>query len=84
MGSWDRTLGGGKNLSSKLAQNIASLGFCQYYESFLIPYSNTGLFGFSVVSNDPTQIDTVMFNFQNDWVRICVNATDVLFSFIFF
>jgi processing peptidase subunit beta len=76
MGSWDRSLGGGKNLSSKLAQTVAQHGLCNSYTAFNTCYSDTGLFGFYTVTATKTRLDDLMFQFQNDWVRICVNATE--------
>lgn len=77
LGSWDRSLGGGKNLSSRLAQNIAQYGLCTSYNSFNISYSDTGLFGFYFLSDNVGRLDDVMFQFQNEWVRICVSASEI-------
>lgn len=77
LGSWDRSLGGGKNLASRLSQNIAQYGLCSSYNTFNTCYSDTGLFGFYVVSDATSRLDDLMYQFQNDWVRICVNATEI-------
>ena len=76
LGSWDRSLGGGRNLASKLAQNIAQYNLCSSYSTFNTCYADTGLFGFYIVSDEKTRLSDLMYQFQNDWVRVCVNVTD--------
>lgn len=76
LGSWDRSLGGGRNLASRLAQNIAQHNLCSAYTTFNTCYADTGLFGFYIVSDEVSRLGDLMYQFQNDWVRICVNVTD--------
>jgi len=79
LGSWDRSLGGGRNLASKLAQSVAQYNLCSSYTTFNTCYQDTGLFGFYIVSDEKSRLSDLMFQFQNDWVRVCVNVTEVCF-----
>lgn len=43
IGSWDRSLGGGRNLSSRLAATQADDPVCHSFQSFNTCYTDTGL-----------------------------------------
>jgi len=75
IGSWDRTYGGGKNLSSILASRCAQEEMCQSFHSFNISYADTGLWGAYFVSDCMT-IDDFIFNLQGQWMRLCSSATE--------
>merc|ERR1712038_1074455 len=45
IGSWDRSMGGGANNSSRLAQYCAENNFCSSFQSFNTCYKDTGLWG---------------------------------------
>ena len=44
--------------------------------SFNTAYSDTGLFGIYMVSDNLENLDDLVFEVQQEWVRICLNATD--------
>jgi len=75
VGSWDRTIGGGKNLSSRLCEIVAVEKLAHSLTSFNTCYSNTGLFGAYVVT-ESENIDDLCFEVMNEWVRIGRNATE--------
>ncbi|XP_016156761.1 PREDICTED: cytochrome b-c1 complex subunit 1, mitochondrial [Ficedula albicollis] len=75
IGRYDRTFGGGKNQSSRLAALAAEHKLCHSFEPFNTSYSDTGLFGFHFVS-DPLSIDDMMFCAQGEWMRLCTSATE--------
>ena len=43
IGSWDRSMGGGANLASKLAAACADGNHCHSFQSFNTCYTDTGL-----------------------------------------
>uniref|UniRef100_A0A8C5TQU1 Ubiquinol-cytochrome c reductase core protein 1 n=1 Tax=Malurus cyaneus samueli TaxID=2593467 RepID=A0A8C5TQU1_9PASS len=75
IGRYDRTFGGGKNQSSRLAALAVEHNLCHSFEPFNTSYSDTGLFGFHFVC-DPLSVDDMMFLAQGEWMRLCTSATE--------
>uniref|UniRef100_A0A8C3D293 Cytochrome b-c1 complex subunit 1, mitochondrial n=1 Tax=Cairina moschata TaxID=8855 RepID=A0A8C3D293_CAIMO len=75
IGCYDRTFGGGKNLSSRLGALAVEHKLCHSFQTFNTSYSDTGLFGFHFVS-DPLCIDDMMFCAQGEWMRLCTSTTE--------
>jgi len=75
IGNWDRSMGGGANNSSRLAHYCAEKGFCHSFQSFNTCYKDTGLWGIYFVTDSMNQ-DNMVFNIQNEWMRICTTVTD--------
>jgi processing peptidase subunit beta len=76
VGSWDRGLGAGNNLSSKLAQNLAKHNLVDSFMSFNTCYKDTGLFGIYFVTPDSIRLDDVFYFITQEWVRLSVNVSD--------
>lgn len=76
IGSWDRSLGGGKNISSRLAQRVADSHLCDSFASFQMSYSDTGLFGITLATTDKMRLDDMLFHVQAEWVRMCLDVTE--------
>jgi len=78
VGSWDRTIGGGKNLSSKLCEIVATEKLAHSLTSFNTCYSDTGLFGAYVVA-EAENLEDVIYEVFNEWVRVgrSVSETEV-------
>lgn len=76
VGSWNRGLAGGANLASRLAQTVAQNDLAQSYLSFNTSYNDTGLFGIYMVSDHTGDLDDLVYEVQQEWVRICLGATD--------
>lgn len=76
VGSWNRGLAGGQNLGSRLAQVVAKNDLAQSFMSFNTSYSDTGLFGIYMVSDHVYDLDDLVYEVQQEWVRICLNCTD--------
>merc|ERR1719512_319770 len=68
IGSWDRSMGGGANNSSRLAHYCAEKGFCHSFQSFNTCYKDTGLWGIYFVSDALNQ-ENMVFNIQHEWMR---------------
>ncbi|GAB1609670.1 mitochondrial-processing peptidase subunit beta-like [Argonauta hians] len=75
IGSWDRTHGGGADLAGRLASNSAKGNLCHSFQAFNTCYTDTGMWGIYFVSDKMT-IDDMVFNVQNEWMRLCTNVTD--------
>ena len=75
IGNWDRSMGGGANNSSRLAHYCAEKGFCHSFQSFNTCYKDTGLWGIYFVTDSLNQ-ENMVFNIQNEWMRMCTNLTD--------
>ncbi|CAI8041240.1 Mitochondrial-processing peptidase subunit beta, partial [Geodia barretti] len=80
IGNYDRTVGGGQNMASKLAQNIVAHSGTNPSEvhsfmSFNTCYTDTGLWGVYAVLNN-TSIDDFIYNLQTEWRRLCFSVTE--------
>lgn len=75
IGRYDRTFGGGKNQSSRLATIATENKLCHSFQTFNTCYSDTGLFGLHFVSETMNVEDTLHFA-QGEWMRLCTSATD--------
>jgi len=75
IGSWDRAIGGGKNLSSRLCEIVASQKLAYSLTTFNTCYSDTGLFG-TYVTTDPHNLDDLLYNIFHEYVRLGRNVTE--------
>lgn len=75
IGNWDRSFGGGMNLSSKLAQLSCQGSLCHSFQSFNTSYTDTGLWGLYMVCEPATVADMVHV-VQKEWMRLCTSVTD--------
>jgi len=75
IGSWDRSMGGGANNASKLAEYVSPTGMCSSFQSFNTCYKDTGLWGVYFVC-ESNQIELMFYNIQSEWKRMCTSITD--------
>ncbi|XP_066489213.1 mitochondrial-processing peptidase subunit beta [Tiliqua scincoides] len=75
IGNWDRSFGGGVNLSSKLAQVACHGNLCHSFQSFNTCYTDTGLWGVYMVC-EATTIEDMMHFIQREWIRLCTSVTE--------
>ncbi|RXM36688.1 Mitochondrial-processing peptidase subunit beta [Acipenser ruthenus] len=75
IGNWDRSFGGGVNLSSKLAQMTCQGNLCHSFQSFNTCYTDTGLWGLYMVC-EPNTIEDMMHFTQREWMRLCTSVTE--------
>ncbi|CAK9289956.1 unnamed protein product [Gordionus sp. m RMFG-2023] len=76
VGMWDRSFGAGPNTGSKLASIAAqSDKVVHSFQSFNTCYKDTGLWGIYFIC-DKHAIDDMVFNVQNEWMRLCTSVTD--------
>ena len=60
LGAWDKNVGAGNNMSSKLAQRVATNGLANSYMAFNTNYHDTGLFGVYAVCDKDAAVCAVM------------------------
>ncbi|MEQ2281089.1 hypothetical protein AMECASPLE_026771, partial [Ameca splendens] len=75
IGNWDRSFGGGVNLSSKLAQMACQGNLCHSFQSFNTCYTDTGLWGLYMVC-EPGTIGDMMHFTQMEWMSLCTSVTE--------
>ncbi|KAK2883292.1 mitochondrial-processing peptidase subunit beta isoform X2 [Channa argus] len=75
IGNWDRSFGGGVNLSSKLAQMACQGNLCHSFQSFNTCYTDTGLWGLYMVC-EPSTVSDMMHFTQMEWMSLCTSVTE--------
>ncbi|EHH17575.1 hypothetical protein EGK_14008 [Macaca mulatta] len=75
IGNWDRSFGGGMNLSSKLAQLTCHGNLCHSFQSFNTSYTDTGLWGLYMVC-EPATVADMLHVVQKEWMRLCTSVTE--------
>jgi processing peptidase subunit beta len=75
VGSWDKTIGGGTNLSSRLCEILATEKLVDSVSTFNVCYADTGLFGSYLVAQ-PHHLDDAIFQVLNEYVRLGRGATE--------
>jgi processing peptidase subunit beta len=75
LGSWDRNLGSGKNLVSRLAEEVATDGLAHSFSAFNTPYHKTSLFGVYAVST-PDKVNDLTYAVVKSMVRLANEVTD--------
>jgi processing peptidase subunit beta len=75
MGTWDKTLGGAANLSSKLSTIVHDNHLANSFTAFTKGYKDTGLWGMYVVTENKDQIDDFVHFTQKEWARLSTSVT---------
>ncbi|XP_063049154.1 mitochondrial-processing peptidase subunit beta [Engraulis encrasicolus] len=75
LGNWDRSFGGGVNLSSKLAQKACQGNLCHSFQSFNTCYTDTGLWGLYMVC-EPGTVHEMMHHTQQEWMFLCTAVSE--------
>jgi len=73
IGSWDRSHGGGDNLSSLLAQDVYKRSSAHSFQSFNTCYTDTGLWGIYFIA-DRMKLQEMTDLIQAEWMRLCVGS----------
>jgi len=69
LGSWDRSVGGGINLASRLCEIVATEQLAHSITAFYTTYQTTALFGNYFVC-PPEKIENTTYEVLNEWQRI--------------
>jgi mitochondrial-processing peptidase subunit beta len=76
-GNWDRSLGSSPLLSSRLSHIISSHNLANSFMSFSTSYSDTGLWGIYLVSENLMNLDDLAHSTLKEWTRMSIAPTDV-------
>ncbi|TIB33360.1 hypothetical protein E3P77_01003 [Wallemia ichthyophaga] len=74
-GNWDRSLGASPLLSSKLSHIISENNLANSYMSFSTSYSDTGLWGIYLVSENLMNLDDLVHFTLKEWQRMSIAPT---------
>ncbi|KAG6844442.1 hypothetical protein H0H87_006896 [Tephrocybe sp. NHM501043] len=76
-GNWDRALGASPLLSSRLSHIISSNNLANSFMSFSTSYSDTGLWGIYLTSENFVNLDDLMHFTLKEWTRMSIAPTEV-------
>ncbi|KAL9075784.1 MAG: hypothetical protein Q9157_003913 [Trypethelium eluteriae] len=75
VGNWDRAMGNSPYLGSKLSTFINKYGLANSFMSFSTSYSDTGLWGIYLVTDNITRIDDLVHFTLREWSRLSQNVS---------
>lgn len=75
-GNWDRSLGASSLLSSRLSHVISSNNLANSFMSFSTSYSDTGLWGIYLVSENLMNLDDLTHFTMKEWQRMSTAPTE--------
>lgn len=74
LGAWNRSVAGGANMNSELAQAAAEYQLCHSFSTFNTCYKDTGLFGVYFVA-EPQSVQDMAYQTMENLVRLCHHVT---------
>jgi len=75
-GNWDRSLGSSSLTSSRLSHIISTNNLANSFMSFSTSYSDTGLWGIYLVSENLVNLDDLTHFTLREWTRMSVGPTE--------
>lgn len=76
-GNWDRSLGASSLLSSRLSHIVSANNLANSFMSFSTSYSDTGLWGIYLVTENLMNIDDLVHFTLKEWTRMSIAPTEV-------
>lgn len=76
IGNWDRAMGNSPYLGSRLSTFVNANNLANSFMSFSTSYSDTGLWGIYLVTENKTQIDDLVHFTLREWTRMCINVSE--------
>lgn len=77
IGNWDRSLGAASLTSSRLSHIVSSNNLANSFLSFSTSYSDTGLWGIYLVSENLINLDDLAHFTLKEWTRLSIGPTEV-------
>ena len=77
IGNWDRSLGASSLLSSRLSTLVHARGLANSFMSFSTSYSDTGLWGVYLVTENLDNIDDLVHFTLKEWTRMSIGPLDI-------
>ncbi|PYH68280.1 bifunctional SDR family oxidoreductase/M16 family metallopeptidase [Aspergillus vadensis CBS 113365] len=75
VGNWDRAMGNSSYLGSKLSSFVEYHGLANSFMSFSTSYSDTGLWGIYLTSENVTRLEDLIHFTLREWSRLSYNVT---------
>lgn len=75
-GNWDRSLGSSPLMSSRLSHVLSQYNLVNSFMSFSTSYSDTGLWGIYLVSENLVNLDDLTHNTLREWQRMSTAPTE--------
>ncbi|KAB8446165.1 hypothetical protein FH972_025147 [Carpinus fangiana] len=75
VGNWDRAMGQSPYMGSKLSTFIHNNGLANSFMSFSTSYSDTGLWGIYLVSDNVTRLDDLVHFTLREWSRLSYSVS---------
>ncbi|KAF8585906.1 hypothetical protein K439DRAFT_1409359 [Ramaria rubella] len=75
-GNWDRSLGASPLLSSRLSHIVSSNNLANSFMSFSTSYSDTGLWGIYLVTENIMNVDDLVHFTLKEWTRMSVGPLE--------
>ena len=76
-GNWDRALGSSPLLSSRLSHIVSSNNLANSFMSFSTSYSDTGLWGIYLVTENLMNMDDMAHMTLREWTRMSISPSDI-------
>ena len=76
-GNWDRSLGAAGLMSSRLSHIISSNNLANSFMSFSTSYSDTGLWGIYLVTENLMNMDDMAHMTLREWTRMSISPSDI-------
>ncbi|KAG9286824.1 hypothetical protein G9A89_012374 [Geosiphon pyriformis] len=76
IGTWDRSLGSAPHLSSRLSHIIHKNQLANSFQAFNTSYSDTGLFGIYLISENKEQLDDLLHFTCKEFWRLHTSVTE--------
>ncbi|OCK84825.1 mitochondrial-processing peptidase-like protein subunit beta [Lepidopterella palustris CBS 459.81] len=76
VGNWDRAMGSSPYLGSKLSTFVHQHGLANSFMSFSTSYSDTGLWGIYLVTDNITRVDDLVHFTLREWSRLSYNVSE--------
>ncbi|KAI0474024.1 mitochondrial-processing peptidase subunit beta [Xylariaceae sp. FL0804] len=76
VGNYDKAMGSAPHSGSKLAAFVHQHGLASSFMSFSTSYSDTGLWGIYLVSDQLTRLDDLVHFTQREWTRLTGSVTE--------
>ncbi|KAI1609079.1 mitochondrial-processing peptidase subunit beta [Exophiala viscosa] len=76
VGNWDRAMGNSPYLGSKLSSFVHANHLANSFMSFSTSYSDTGLWGIYLVTENLTNIDDLVHFTLREWTRLTFGVTE--------
>ncbi|EEB07310.1 peptidase complex beta subunit Qcr1 [Schizosaccharomyces japonicus yFS275] len=71
VGNWDRAMAAGPHMSSRLGAVVQKEKLANSFMSFSTSYSDTGLWGIYLVSENLLRLDDLVYFALQEWTKLC-------------